>query len=172
MTITWKNSDLKGKRFDFEIGNQFLGTLTLLNEFGSKANFNTTKDKIQYGQFGIFNNKVLLRKNDNFIGQIKNRLLSESILNLETGKKYFLSSNIVGRNLIWKDTRGFPVVEYSMALRKTKGKGSIKISSSLTIDDKEILTSAGLIAGRLKANRFAFILLLLASLLTMIGKFI
>jgi hypothetical protein len=171
-TITWKNSDTKGKRIVFEIGNQVLGTLTLLNELSLNAKFNAANEKFQFKQPSFLDNKINLMKNNLFIGQIKIKLFSKSCLNLKSGKTYFLSSNGIGRNLKWIDSDGVSIVEYSMATLKSKGKGSIKIKNLLTKEDQELLISAGLIAGRLKGYRLGILIFLLAFSLATIIKLI
>ena len=74
-TITWKNSDLKGNTFDFEIGNQLLGTLTLLSPLSSNASFDSEKEQIRFSRVGFWDNKVILKRNNEFVGEIGNRLV-------------------------------------------------------------------------------------------------
>lgn len=61
-TITWKNSDLSGVRFDFENKNQTFGILTLHSEMSSNANFTTDNDTLQFKRVGFWDNKILIKK--------------------------------------------------------------------------------------------------------------
>jgi hypothetical protein len=146
-TITWKNSDLSGKRFDFETNTELLGTLTVLSELSSNALFTTDNDRLQFSRVGFLDNKVLIKKNGQLIGEIKNRLLGQTYIELKNGNKFRLSSNLFGRNLKW-------------------------LGASSTNDDKEILLSAGLIAGRFNAYRLTFGIMTLGLLLYAASKII
>lgn len=171
-TITWKNSDLSGLRFDFENNTESLGTLTMLSELSSNASFTTDNDHLQFKRVGYWDNKVLLKKNGHQIGEIKNRLLGQTYIELKNGKKFRLSSNLVGRNLKWMDINGRPIVEYKMATLNSMRKGFIKVGDSLTKDEKEILLSAGLIAGRFNTYRLTFGLMVIGFLLYVTDKLI
>jgi hypothetical protein len=152
-TITWKNSDLSGRNFDFEAGNNIIGKLTRLSELSCNATYVTDKDKIQFQRVGFLDNKILIKKNGVYIGEIGNRLIGQTSLKLKSGQVFRLASNLVGRNLKWVDSNGLPIVEYSFATLKTMRKGSIKTSDSISIDVKEVLLSSGLIAGWFNAQR-------------------
>lgn len=170
-TITWKNSDSSGLRFDFETNAESLGTLTLRSELSSNASFTTDNDRLQFSRVGFWDNKVLIRKNGHLIGEIGNRLLGQTYIELKTGSKFRLSSNLVGRNLKWLDASGQqPIVEYRMATLNSMRKGFIKVGHALTKDEKEILLSAGPIAGRFNAYRLTFGLMMFAFLLSVMGK--
>jgi hypothetical protein len=152
-TITWKNSDLSGRNFDFEAGNTIVGKLTRLSELSSNATYVTDKDEIQFQRVGFLDNKILIKKNGVYIGEIGNRLIGQTSLKLKSGQVFRLASNLVGRNLKWVDSNGLPIVEYSFATLKTMRKGSVKTSDSISIDAKEVLLSSGLIAGWFNAQR-------------------
>ncbi len=169
-TITWKNSDLTGKRFDFESSTQPIGTLTVSNELGADALFTTDNDRLQFSRAGFWDNKILIKKNGQLIGEIKNQLFGATHLKLKSGTTFRLSSNLIGRNLKWLSAKGHPTVEYKMATLTSMGKGFIKVDDSLSSNDKEILLSAGLIAGRFNAYRLLFGLLGVAALLYLLGK--
>jgi hypothetical protein len=171
-TITWKNSDLSGKRFDFETNTESLGTLTVLSELSSNALFTTDNDRIQFGRIGFWYNKVLIKKNGQLIGEIKNRLLGQTFIELNSGNKFRLSSNLFGRNLKLLGVKGEPIVEYKMATLSSMRKGFIKVGDSLTKDDKEILLSAGLIAGRFNTYRLTFGIMVFGFLLYATSKII
>ena len=169
-TITWKNSDLSGVRFDFENNNQTFGILTLNSEMSSNANFTTDNDRLQFKRVGFWDNKILIRKNDKLIGEIGNRLIGRTFLKFKTGRTFKLSSNIMGRNLKWLSSEGQPIVEYTMATLNSTRKGFIKVNDNLPHDEKEVLLSAGLIAGRFNTYRLTFGLFFLAFLFYMISK--
>ena len=169
-TITWKNSDLSGKRFDFETNTESMGTLTVLSELSSNAFFTTDNDRLQFIRVGLWANKVLIKKNGHLIGEIKNRLLGQTYIELKNGNKFRLSSNLLGRNLKWLGIKGEAIVEYKMATLNSMRKGFIKVADSLTKDDKEILLSAGLIAGRFNAYRLTFGIMVLGFLLYATSK--
>jgi hypothetical protein len=171
-TITWKNSDLSGKRFDFETNTELLGTLTVLSELSSNALFTTDNDRLQFSRVGFLDNKVLIKKNGQLIGEIKNRLLGQTYIELKNGNKFRLSSNLFGRNLKWLGAKGEPIIEYKMATMNSMRKGFIKVGDSSTNDDKEILLSAGLIAGRFNAYRLTFGIMTLGLLLYAASKII
>ncbi len=171
-TITWKNSDLSGKRFDFETNTKLLGTLTVLSELSSKAHFTTDNDQLQFNRVGFLDNKVLIKKNGQLIAEIKNPLLGQTYIELKNGNKFRLLSNLVGRNLKWRGANGEPIIEYKMATLNSMRKGFIKVGDSLTNDDKEILLSAGLIAGRFNAYRLTFGIMTLGLLLYTASKVI
>jgi hypothetical protein len=171
-TITWKNSDLSGKRFDFETNTESLGTLTVLSELSSNALFTTDNDRLQFSRIGFWGNKVLIKKNGQLIGEIKNRLLGQTFIELNNGNKFRLSSNLFGRNLKLLGVKGEPIVEYKMATLSSMRKGFIKVGDSLTKDDKEILLSAGLIAGRFKTYRLTFGIMVFGFLLYATSKII
>jgi len=168
--VTWKNSDLSGVRFDFENNDQTFGTLTLLNELSSNANFITDNDRLQFIRVGYWGNKVLIKRNNVLIGEIKNRLLGQTYLELKMGRTVKLSSNLIGRNLKWLDANGQPIVEYKMATLTSMRKGFIKIDDSLTKEEKEILLSAGLVAGRFNTYRLAFGIMMIGFLFYMMDK--
>ena len=169
-TVTWKNLDLSGVRFDFENNDQTFGTLTLLNELSSNANFTTDNDRLQFQRVGSWDNKVQIKRNNKLIGEIKNRLLGQTYLELKTGRTCKLSSNIIGRNLKWLDANGKPIVEYKMATLTSMRKGFIKIDDSLTKEEKEILSSAGLVAGRFNTYRLTFGIMMIGFLFYMMDK--
>ena len=170
--ITWKNTDRTGRRFDFEIGSQLLGRLTLFSELSSNAMFITNHDSIRFKRIGLWENKVLVQKNDVVVGEICNRVIGQTFLTVQNGSTFSLSSNFLGRNLKWLDSRGVPVVEYSMATLRSLRKGLIRTSDSLSREEKEILLGAGLIAGRFNTYRLTFLILALAFAANMISKFI
>ncbi len=169
-TITWKNADLSGRRFLFEIENQEIGTLTLLTELSSNANFSTTHGNLQFKRVGFWYNKILLKKNDVLIGEIVNRILGPAFLKLKGGNQYRLSSNLFGRNLKWLNMSGQPIAEYFYATMKSRGKGFIHTPDSLPLEEMEILMSSGFVAGRFNAYRLSIFFLLLCSALFMISK--
>jgi hypothetical protein len=169
-TVTWKNSDLSGVRFDFENNDQAFGTLTLLNELSSNANFTTDNDRLQFKRVGSWDNKVLIKRNNKLIGEIKNRLLGQTYLELKMGRIFKLSSNLIGRNLKWLDANGHPIVEYKMATLTSMRKGFIKIDDSLSKEEKEILLSAGLVAGRFNTYRLTFGIMMIGFLFYMMDK--
>lgn len=171
-TVTWKNSDLSGVRFDFENNDQTFGTLTLLSELSSNANFTTDNDRLQFQRVGFRDNKVQIKRNNELIGEIKNRIFGRTYLQLKTGRTFKLSSNLVGRNLKWLDTNGQPIVEYKMATMSSMRKGSIIISDSLTKEEKEILPSAGIVAGRFNMYRLTFGIMTIMFLIYLVGKLI
>ncbi|UXE67199.1 MAG: hypothetical protein KA713_09260 [Chryseotalea sp. WA131a] len=171
-TITWKNSDLKGNTFDFEIGNQLLGTLTLLSPLSSNASFDSEKEQIRFSRVGFWDNKVILKRNNEFVGEIGNRLVGQTFLKLKSGKTYKLSSNLIGRNLKWIDSQGVPVVEYSFATLKSMRKGFIVTSNAIDADEKDILISSGLIAGWFNAYRLTIGLLFVALILNLIPRLV
>ena len=171
-TITWKNSDLSGKRFDFATNTELLGTLTVLSELSSNALFTTDNDRLQYNRIGFWDNKILIKKNGQMIGEIKNRLLGQTYIELKNGNKFRLSSNLFGRNLKLLGVKGEPIVEYKMATLSSMRKGFIKVDDTLTQDDKEILLSAGLIAGRFNTYRLTFGIMILGFLLYATSKII
>jgi hypothetical protein len=171
-TITWKNSDLSGKRFDFETNKESMGTLTVLSELSSNAFFTTDNDRLQFSRVGFWDNKVLIKKNGHFIGEIKNRLLGQTYIQLKSGNKFRLSSNLIGRNLKWLGANGETIVEYKMATLNSMRKGFINVGDSLTKDDKEILLSAGLIAGRFNSYRLTFGIMAIGFLLYATSKII
>ncbi len=171
-TITWKNSDLSGLRFDFETNTESLGTLTILSEFSSNASFTTDSDRLQFHRVGFWDNKVLIKKNGHLIGEIKNRLLGQTYIELNNINRFRLSSNLIGRNLKWLRANGQPIIEYKMATLNSMRKGFIKVGDSLTKDEKEILLSAGLIAGRFNTYRLIFGTMVFAFLLYMVDKLI
>jgi hypothetical protein len=171
-TITWKNSDLSGLRFDFENNTEPLGTLTMLSELSSNGSFTTDNNHLQFKRVGYLDNKVIIKKNGQLIGEIKNRLLGQTYIELENGNKFRLSSNLVGRNLKWMDINGQPIVEYKMATLNSMRKGFIKVGDSLTKDEKEILLSAGLIAGRFNTYRLTFGLMVIGFMLYLTNKLI
>ncbi len=169
-TITWKNSDLSGVRFDFENNNQTFGTLTLMSELSSNANFTTDNYRLQFKRVGFWDNKVLIRKNDELIGEIGNRLVGRTFLKFKTGRTFRLSSNVIGRNLKWLGSKGQPIVEYTMATLNSMRKGFIKVNDNLSKEEREVLLSAGLIAGRFNMYRLTFGLLLLGFILYLTSK--
>lgn len=169
-TVTWKNSDLSGVRFDFENSDQTFGTLTLLNELSSNANFITDNDRLQFKRVGSWDNKVQIKRNNELIGEIKNRLLGQTYLKLKKGTTFKLSSNLIGRNLKWLDANGHPIVEYKVATLTSMRKGFIKIDDSLTKEEKEILLSAGLVAGRFNMYRLTFGIMMIGFLFYMMDK--
>jgi hypothetical protein len=171
-TITWKNSSLSGNTFDFEIGNQLLGTLTLMSPLSSNASFDNEKEQIRFKRIGFWDNKVILKKNDEFAGEIGNRLIGKTFLKLKNGRIFKLSSNIVGRNLKWIDSKGIAVVEYSFATLKSMRKGFITTSDSIDSEEKDILISSGLIAGWFNAYRLTFGLMLMGLILYLIPRLI
>ena len=170
--ITWKNSDLSGLRFDFESNTGSLGTLTMLSELSSNAFYTSDNDRLKFKRVGIWDNKILIKRNEQLIGEIKNRLIGQTYIQLKNGNKFRLSSNLIGRNLKWLGASGEPIVEYKMATLNSMRKGFIKVGDSLTKDDKEILLSAGLIAGRFNAYRLTFGIMILGFLLYAVGKII
>lgn len=171
-TIIWKNSDLSGKRFDFETTTESIGTLTVLSELSSNAFFATDKDRLQFSRAGFWDNKVLISKNGQLIGEIRNQLLGQTYIELKNGNKFWLSSNLIGRNLKWLRAKGQPIVEYKMATLNSMRKGFIKVGDSLTKDEREILLSAGLIAGRFNLYRLTLGIMILAFLLHATSKVI
>ncbi len=171
-TITWKNSNLSGNTLDFEIGNQSLGTLTLLNPLSSNASFDSEKEQISFKRVDFLDNKVILKKNNEFVGEIGNRLLGRTFLKLKSGKTYKLSSNLVGRNLKWNDSNGIAVVEYSFATLKSMRKGFITTSDSIDTTEKDILINSGLIAGWFNAYRLTFGFLVVGLILYLLPKLI
>lgn len=171
-TITWKNSNLSGTTFDFEIGNQLLGTLTLLSPLSSNASFDSEKEHIRFKRVGFWDNRVLLKKNNEFVGEIGNRLVGQTFLNLKSGKTYKLSSNLIGRNLKWIDSKGVAVVEYSFATLKSMRKGFITTSDSINTDEKDILISSGLIAGWFNAYRLTIGLMFIGLMFYLIQKLV
>jgi hypothetical protein len=171
-TVTWKNSDLSGVRFDFESNDQAFGTLTLLSELSSNANFTTDNDRLQFKRVGFRDNRVQIKRNNELIAEIKNRLLGQTYLQLKNGRTFRLSSNLVGRNLKWLDTNGQPIVEYKMATMNSMRKGSILINNSLTKEEKKILPSAGLVAGRFNTYRLTFGIMMIVFLIYLIAKLI
>ena len=171
-TITWKNTDMSGNKFDIELGNQLLGTLTLLSPLSSNANFDSKNDRIRFQRVGFLDNKVILKRNDLFLGEIGNRLLGRTFLKLKCGKIFRLSSNIIGRNLKWVDQNDVPVVEYSFATLRSMRRGFIKTSDSIDADEKDILISSGLAAGWFNAYRWTFGLLLVGLILNLIARLV
>ena len=171
-TITWKNSDLSGRTFELEIGNQLLGTLTRMSELSSNANYVTDKDRIQFQRVGFLQNKVLLKRNGELIGEIGNRLIGQTFLKLKNGNTYWLSSNLIGRNLKWIDASGKPVVEYAFATLTSMRKGSIKTGDAIDKNEKDILISAGLIAGWFNVYRLSIKFLYMAFVFYLIVKLI
>lgn len=170
--VTWKNSDLSGLRFDFKNDMESFGTLTILSELSSNAIFATDIDHLQFKRVGYWDNKVVIKKNGHLIGEIKNRLLGQTYIELKNGNRFRLSSNLVGRNLKWMDTHGQPIVEYKMATLNSMRKGFIKVDDSLTNEEKEILLSAGLIAGRFNTYRLTFGIMMVVFLLYVTDKLI
>ena len=171
-TITWKNSDLKGNKFDFEIGNQSLGTLTLLSPLSSNASFDNKQEQIIFKRVGFWDNKVILKRNNEFVGEIGNGLVGQTFLKLKSGKIYKLSSNLIGRNLKWIDSNGIAVVEYSFATLKTMRKGFITTSDSIDTAEKAILVSSGLIAGWFNAYRLTIGLLFAGLIFSIIARLV
>jgi hypothetical protein len=157
--VTWKNSDMSGRRFDFEIGNEIFGRLTRFSELSSNANFVTDKGIIQFQRIGILDNKVILKKNGEFIGEIGNRIVGQTFLKLKSGQVFILTSNLIGRNLKWTDSNGLPIVEYSFATLSTMRTGSIKTSELINDDERGILISSGLIAGWFNVQRLTTLFL-------------
>ena len=171
-TITWKNSDLKGSTFDFEIGNQLVGRLTLLSPLSSNASFDSEKEQIRFKRVGFLDNKVILKKNNEFVGEIGNRLVGQTFLKLKSGKAYKLSSNLIGRNLKWIDSNGIAIVEYSFATLKSMRRGFLTTSDSIDTAERDILISSGLIAGWFNAYRWTFGLMAIGLLFYLIQKII
>ena len=171
-TITWKNSDFSGNKFDFEVGDIAFGTLTLLWPFSSNASFDSKRDQIRFKRVGIWDNRVILKRNDKFVGEIGNRLLGRTFLKLKNGKTYKLSSNLIGRNLKWLDPNGIAVVEYSFATLKSMRKGFITTSDSIETADKDILISSGLIAGWFNAYRLTTLLMFIGLLFLLAAKIV
>ncbi|HNP18890.1 MAG TPA: hypothetical protein PKL31_10680 [Fulvivirga sp.] len=171
-TITWKNSDLSGLRFDFETNAKSLGTLKVLSEFSSNASFTTDNDHLQFKNVGFWDRKVIIKKNGQPIGEIKNRIFGQTYIELKNGNKFRLSSNLIGRNLKWLGVNGQSIMEYKMATLNSMRKGFIGVGDSMTKYDKEILLSAGLIAGRFKTYRLLFGIMAIGSLLFLLDKLI
>ncbi len=171
-TITWKNADLSGQTYYFEIENEKIGTLILQSELSSHAHFITSHGSLRFKRVGFLENKVILTKNEEVIGEIGNRLFGQTFLKLKKGNTFRLSSNLLGRNLKWIDTEGHTVMQYSFATLNSRGKGSISTDPSLTLSEKEILMSSGLVAGKFNAYRLSFFFLLFCFSAYWISKFI
>lgn len=171
-TITWKNSDFSALRFDFQSNAESLGTLTMFGELSSNACFSTEHNDFEFTRVGYWDSKVLIKQNGHLIGEIKNRLLGQSYIQLNKGNKFRLSSNLFGRNLKWIDMKGQPIIEYKMATLNSMRKGFIKIGDSLTKNEKQILLSAGLIARTFYIYRLFFGIMAISFLFYMIDKFI
>jgi hypothetical protein len=158
-TITWKNSDLTGRLFEFAIGNNIMGTLTRASQLSPNATFVTETDRIQFQRVEFLENRIVIKKNGVFIGEIGYRLFGRTLLKLKSGQIFKLTSNLMGRNLKWVDSNGVPVVEYSFATLKTMRKGSIQTSDSINRDEEGILVSSGLIAGWSNVQRLSTLFL-------------
>ncbi len=147
MDITWRNMDMSGRRFNFETCNQVLGKLTLFGPFQSSAHYFTSHGGIRFNKKGgPWPNRMELEKNGQTIGTIIFRLYKSPMLVLKNGKKFFLKSNLMGRNLKWVNSRKNPVVCYTDPTLKSMGRGLITTDEKLTQEESEILISTGLVA--------------------------
>jgi len=171
-SITWKNVDTSGRKFELEQGNHSVGTLTLLSSLSSNGTFRTPEDSVKFSHLGFWHNKLQLRRKDEVVGEIRNRLVGQTYLKLKSGKTFWLTSNLIGRNLKWLDSRGVPVVEYSMATLKSMRKGSIQASESLDKGETEILVSGGLVAGKFNVYRLGIMVLGIAALIRIVVSLI
>lgn len=147
MDITWRNTDTSGRRFNFETSNLLLGELTLFGPFLSNAHYYTSQGGIRFNKNGGgWPNRMVLEKNGQTIGTIIFRLYKSPTLVLKNGKKFFLKSNLIGRNLKWVNSRKEQVVAYTDPTLKSMGRGLITTDENLTQEESEILISTGLVA--------------------------
>lgn len=143
-----------------------------MSSLSSNASFDSEKEQIRFKRVGFWDNKVILKKNNEFVGEIGNRLVGQTFLKLKSGKTYKLSSNLVGRNLKWTDSNGIAIVEYSFATLKSMRRGFITTSDSIDTAEKDILISSGLIAGWFNAYRWTVGLMFIGLLFYLIQKLI
>ena len=147
MDITWRNSDTSGRRFNFESANLLVGELTLFGPFLSNAHYYTSQGGIRLNKNGgTWTNRILLEKDGRTIGTIIFRLYKSPTLILKNGKQFFLSANLLGRNLKWHNAQGETVVSYADPTLESKGKGTITTSDSLPQEEVQVLISTGLVA--------------------------
>ncbi|MBX2963535.1 MAG: hypothetical protein KF687_13565 [Cyclobacteriaceae bacterium] len=167
--ITWKNSDLSGRAWDFEANSNLLGKLEILSSIGFNANFKSDNSLFEFRRAGFWGNKILIIKDGVDVGEIQSNFFGSTLIQVDSGQTFRLSSNLFGRNLKCIDTKGKSVVEYKMATLASMRRGSIQMAKTLSIDEMEILLSAGLIAGHFKTWRFIFLVISIASTLSVIS---
>ncbi len=147
MDITWRNIDTSGRRFNFETANLVLGELTFFGPFLSNAHYYTSQGGIRFNKKGdTWPNRMLLEKDGETIGKIIFRLYKSPKLVLKNGKQFFLSSNLLGKNLKWINSEGEAVVSYTDPTLQSMGRGLITTSENLTREEADLLISTGLVA--------------------------
>jgi hypothetical protein len=171
-TITWRNADTSGRRYLFEVGEQRIGTLILSTGLSSNADYATPHGNLLFKRAGFFDNRILLFKKGEVIGEIHNSIIGKRYLQFTSGTSYTLLSNLFGRNIKWIDSNNNAVVEYEFATLKSMGKGSIQTTESISVNDKEVLASSGLVVGKVNTYRLPFLFMILCAAIALLAKFI
>lgn len=159
-TIQWKNLDFwKTRRFAFWLNNKVVGELNFTSFWNHSAIYSYQNTSLKFSETGLWKQKIAVQQNNTVIALIEKEFFGDYILQMRSGHRFKLVSNIFGKNVRWINQKGEVVMKYYQAPTiSSMGKGSIHFDTSLNDLAQNILTSSGIFTRLLLAKRTFYVI--------------
>ncbi len=159
-TLQWKSINFwSGRKFAFWFNNIIVGQLTFNSLWNYSAIYAYQDTFLKFSEAGLWKQKIVIQQEGKVIALIEKEFFGDYILQVRSGERFKLVSNIFGRNMKWIDEKGLSVVKYTQASFTSMGKGTISFDNTLPEEFQTILASSGLFTQKLLAKRASVVIL-------------